>query len=1765
MLRPILMLAGWAALLPGSVQGALLFDYGAPWRYLIGQAEASAPDAASWRRTTFDDSRWTEGATPIGYANPPNSPPEFNLATLLPSSGEAGYLSVFLRRQFVVRDPAAVRQLTLTLGVDDGFVAWVNGVEVGRFNVPGGELLYNAAATSAMEPTTVATPVADNLASLLVPGANVIAVQVFNAALTSSDLFVDAALESELEEAPPLTANLTPPSGSVVSELDSIAVVFSANVQGVDAADLWVNGVPASTLKVVSPREYVFSFPTPEAGTVRVEWAPGHGISDLRGAPFAGGSWNYTLVSGPLPATVVISEFMADNEHGIRDDDNRRSDWIELYNFGTEAVNLDGWFLTDDPADLTQWPFPPFSLKANSYLLVWASGEDRTQAPAPLHTNFSLDKDGGFLALVDLDTNIVSTFAPAYPPQPPDVSYGRDAADPSITGYFANPTPGVANATTGPGFAPEPVFSVGDGVFTNSTVTVALSAPSGEIRFTQDGSVPAASSTLYTSPLTVTASRTIKARVFQDGLLPGTVVARTYLLVDNSVAGFKSKLPLLFISTSGRGIVDHPPPGTTRTFGSLLAVDTFRGLSSPLGTPDYLGQCGISIRGQSSAGFPKRPYRLELQDAYRRPHNAGLFGLPADDDWILYNPYTDKPFLQNFLAYELFEEMGHYSVRRRFVELFVQTTTGRISYPRDYAGIYLLLEKIQVDKDRVDLEEMTPYAILEPEIQGGYMFKKDKDSAGDRNFSTQGGAGFSPQALKVHAPGPREITTPQLNWLVNYLRQFERALYASNWKSAVGTNHYSWYLDVGSFVDNHWIVEYTKQIDGYRLSNYLQKDRYGKLKMEPIWDWNLSFGNADYLDGWRTNGWYYTLIGENEHIWLRRLICGTTSPFGTTGDPDFNQRIADRWSELRTNVFATDRVLARVDELAAVLSEAASRDFQKWPRLGTYVWPNPSFYVTPTTYAGVVTAMKHWIQGRYAWIDSQFIIPPRLSSPGGRVPSGFQLTLEGTGSLYYTLDGSDPRLPGGGLSSKAVAYTGPVQLSTNARLVARSRGGTKWSGPSAGTFIVAPASLIVSEIMYHPAPPPEGSSFADEDFEFLELKNAGNAPLDLLGFRLVGDVDFVLPGQVLPADARILVVKNRAAFESRYGAGLPVVGEYVGQLSNSGGRLTVLGPFQETVLSFRFDNAWYPVTDGPGFSLVLADERLSSERMDEAANWRPGTAVHGSPGQPKPPARPFPLVVISEALTRPAAGSTAVELQNLSATAADLSGWFLTDNFERPPTFRIPSGTILPPGGFVVFTGADFRSPAALVPFSLDPLGEELYLFSGDPATNLTGYVHGFKYGALEPGATLGRHVNSVGDESLVWQSAPTLSGSNAPPAVPPVVIHEIMYRPLDVAANEAVWNNTEDEYLELHNRSASAIALFDPARPAEGWSIRGEVDFVFPTGATIPAGGFLVLVGFNPALAPTQLAALRQKYRVPDGVPILGPYEGSFANQGGKVRLFRPGTPMEDGTAPEILLEEVAYASDAPWPSGADGLGHALCRREAGQFGNDPANWIASTPTPGGANVVQPEPAIIKSPAGQLAFASQDVRLTVLTSSPGGIRYQWRFNGRNLPGAQNATLVLTNGQPQQSGAYSVVLIGLDSSSTSGPAYVFIGRDGDADGMDDDWELAHGLNPFDPGDALADTDADGVANRDEYLAGTDPHDPRSCLRVDQIDVGDETTLAFKAVAWRGYTLQYADSLSPPLWDRLADIHSRDRDRTATVVDPAIHHRRYYRLVTPVQP
>jgi hypothetical protein len=291
-----------------------------------------------------------------------------------------------------------------------------------------------------------------------------------------------------------------------------------------------------------------------------------------------------------------------------------------------------------------------------------------------------------------------------------------------------------------------------------------------------------------------------------------------------------------------------------------------------------------------------------------------------------------------------------------------------------------------------------------------------------------------------------------------------------------------------------------------------------------------------------------------------------------------------------------------------------------------------------------------------------------------------------------------------------------------------------------------------------------------------------------------------------------------------------------------------------------------------------------------------------------------------------------IELFNPSTSPVDIGGWFLSDDANAPAKFRIPSGTTIAAGGYATFTEAQFNpTPGSVTSFSLSSQGEQIYLFSGDVNTNLTGYSHGFTFDAAAPSVSFGRYVNSIGEEHFPAQTATSSNRLNFGPLIGPIVINEVHYHP----------TNGGDEYIELRNISPSGVAFYDLAYPSNTWRIAG-LDYTFPSGFAM-TNGYCLIVATNPA-------AFRAKYSVPQGVEILGPWAGSLQDSGERLRLQRPGTPDTNGFG-YITVDEVRYNDKLPWPAAADGTGASLQRVVAMAYANDPTNWSAALPTPGRPN----------------------------------------------------------------------------------------------------------------------------------------------------------------------------------------------------------------------
>lgn len=729
--------------------------------------------------------------------------------------------------------------------------------------------------------------------------------------------------------------------------------------------------------------------------------------------------------------SVYLSEFLADNQHGLKDDTGERSPWIELCNGSSREVNLERWFLTDTPTNLTKWRFPGVALLPGKELIVFASGKNRTTDLAHLHTNFRLDPQGNYLALVNPMTNVVSEFAPAR--QAADVSDGRVRGEPALRGRFAKPTPGKPNSSSGPGFAPGVTFSQPAGNFVESFAVSLAARTSGAtgavIRYTLDGTLPTSSSPIYSGPLLITNTTHLRARAYQDGLLPGPPSSIAYLKLSPEVAGFTSSLPVMILDTFGTEM----SVSWLESFVHVSVFEPVNGAASLTNPPALAARGGFRVRGSTSSGMPQSGFALELLDEFNDEKPQALLGLPADADWILYAPNAYDPVLiHNPFIHRLSRDMGRYSPRTQFVEVFVVRGRGPVQQVH-YNGLYVLEEKIKIGKNRVNIDRLGPEDLKPPQVSGGYVLKFDRLGPGESGLSGNGDRGLVYVEPKEHT-----LLLPQRaaqrEYLQTFFDDFNHALQGANWKDpATG---YRAYLDTEAAIDFHVLEVLSGNVDAMVLSTYFHKPRGGKIICGPHWDFDRALGSTDGRDAnprqWDTGPFF-------DGVWWPRLF----------SDPDFWQRWVDRWQELRQNHFSTTNLNALIDRLAGEVREAQPRQYQRW-----------NFQPRGGSWQSELDLMKSWLSNRVDFIDGQLAPPPRLVSIGG---TGKDIALSIPGNttnttIYYTLDGSDPRLAQGAISTNALVYSKPIALPAHGHLIARAHnpkqrqsGGpplsTPWSGP----------------------------------------------------------------------------------------------------------------------------------------------------------------------------------------------------------------------------------------------------------------------------------------------------------------------------------------------------------------------------------------------------------------------------------------------------------------------------------------------------------------------------------------------------------------------------------------------------------------------------------------------------------------------------------------------------------------------------------------------
>jgi hypothetical protein len=438
------------------------------------------------------------------------------------------------------------------------------------------------------------------------------------------------------------------------------------------------------------------------------------------------------------------------------------------------------------------------------------------------------------------------------------------------------------------------------------------------------------------------------------------------ILLSLAVYSQSSGLPLFVIDTYGQEIPDE-----YKITAFLKVINNGPGVTNYVSQPgtDYEGSIGIEIRGSSSQMFPKQNYSIETRFESGADSSVSLLGMPAESDWVLYGPYSDKSLLRNALTYYLGRSMKRdWQPRYRFCELYLNG---------EYNGLYMLIEKIKRDKNRVNISKLKPDEISGNDLTGGYIIKVDRMEGvtPDMYFEiipsnhTHVSENYK---IQYYYPKYDEIVTQQKDYIKKLMTDMDNSLDGRSFSDPL--TGFRKYIDVSSFVDHQIIQEVCNNVDGYRLSTFFYKDKDshgGKLHAGPIWDFDLAYANEDYNDyNLRKDIWLYTRYtpddGNRIHWWARLME-----------DLSYRSVFVNRWKELRKGSFNTDSVMTFIDSTINYLGPAIDRNFAKWPVIGEYVWPN---YFVGSTYEEEVDYLKNWLTGRMDWIDGNIANAANLST-----------------------------------------------------------------------------------------------------------------------------------------------------------------------------------------------------------------------------------------------------------------------------------------------------------------------------------------------------------------------------------------------------------------------------------------------------------------------------------------------------------------------------------------------------------------------------------------------------------------------------------------------------------------------------------------------------------------------------------------------------------------------------------------------------------------
>jgi hypothetical protein len=1071
-------------------------------------------------------------------------------------------------------------------------------------------------------------------------------------------------------------------------------------------------------------------------------------------------------------------------------------------------------------------------------------------------------------------------------------------------------------------------FSVKRGFFDAPfEVGISTKTADAKIRYTLDGSAPTANhGFIYDFPLIINRTTTLRAAAFKAGLDPTDVDTQTYIFLDDVLTQTGDGFPVDWgsLGTFGTEIGNHPPGPHLADYAmdpdvvnNPLYAATIRDdmraiptLSLVLDRDDFFSDTPVAFDEENNVIETRGIY--PVNKGYERPVSAELI-LPDGSSGFQINCSIE---IQGATSTDRWKT-NKLSMRLKFKAPY---GPSELDYPLLGDDATDSINTVILDSTN---QQSWAHPVTSQQLRAQYI--RDQFVGDLQNAA----GGLAPHGRYAH------VYIDGLYWGVYWMHEFIEEAFAVTYRggnkedydilrhrsdNAIAGNLLAYDAMLATTATDLSIpanyAQMQQHLDMPKFADYMLINFYAGNADWAFQNWNATYDRAHPEKKWQFHNW------DGEKTW--QDVNDDNTNFTNPGAPTFIHQQLRASAEYRllfadqihrhffnngimTPAVAAQKYLARLSQIdRAIVGESARWGDTRNPDNPPYTratWTAERDRLINTYFPNRTSVVLQQLRNDDLYPDTD---APVFSMHGGNVATGFALTITNPnpgGTIFYTIDGSDPR------SVSSPTYTSPVILNQSTRVKSRIFT-TEWSALNEAIFTVpsALANLRVTEIMYNPKK--IGEIDADT-CEFIEIENTGATALQLKGVQFTEGIQFTFPAMTLAAGQRTIIANDSAAFIQRYGAGANIVGEYGGSLSNSGETIAYSSEFGEAIQSFTYDDAWYPSTDGHGFSLVIKNKSAPLSDWNLPTGWRASAYENGSPGNTD--IEPATLR-ITEINYHPELdeGDEFIEIRNIGITSINLNSAAITGaiNFNFGNINLAPMAYIVvvrDQSKFVQRYGAGITIAGEYNPAELSNSGGHLSLMGPQGEILLSFDYDDDWYPETDgDGATL--VINSDTQSTALWNErsgwhassgrhgSPGLTDPAAPPALR---ITEIMYNSPEPSQSEitAGFDNNDDfDFLELQNTGNTPINL-------QGYTISNGVGYTFGAVILQPAE-YIIVVEDNDAFT----------HRYGPGINVAGSY-----SQG-----------LDNGTDELILKDNINnviqdFSYDDKWHPSTDGDTYSL------------------------------------------------------------------------------------------------------------------------------------------------------------------------------------------------------------------------------------------------